>query len=84
MTPKQFYERLALGVPVSAVITLSPGPIALRIGKQDEIAARLLLWLVEQMPEDATCGELDDVLDAAKYWSTFWASLERDDIKVSP
>ncbi len=40
-----------------------------QINKQDAMAAKLLLWLVEQMPDDATVGEMDDVLDAAKFWS---------------
>lgn len=78
MTPEAFYKRLAQGVDPNSLITLSPGPIRLRIGPQDALAAKLLLWLVEQMPEDATQGDMDDVLESARYWSMFWASLERD------
>jgi hypothetical protein len=38
------------------------------------MAARLLLWLIEEMPENSTQGDLKGVLDAAKWWSIFWVA----------
>lgn len=78
MTPREFYEFLA-STSATGTIDFGEAAISLRVGPQDAMAARLLLWLVEAMPEDATIGDLDKVLDAAKWWSTFWASLDRGD-----
>lgn len=80
MTPEQFYNDLANRIDGPSLLTLSPGPVKLAVNKQDAMAARMLLWLVEAMPDDATVGDMEDVLDAAKFWSTFWSSLERDDV----
>ncbi|MCB0054986.1 MAG: hypothetical protein KDE24_36155 [Caldilinea sp.] len=77
MTPREFYEFLAKR-ETTGVIGFGEAAVSLRVGPQDAMAARLLLWLEETMPEDATQGDLDKVLDAAKWWSTFWASLERE------
>lgn len=86
MTPQEFYQRIAGKViEPHSVLKLSPGPVALQIGPQDALAAKLILWLVEQMPEDATQGFLEDVLDSAKFWAVFWSSLERDgDAQAAP
>jgi len=76
MTPKEFYEFLATTTGTS---TLDFGDsIQLRIGPQDALAAKLLLWLINAMPDNATTGQMDDALDAAKWWMTFWASMPRD------
>lgn len=72
-TPKAYLESL---VGQTEPMKLSLPPIPIKVNKQDFMAARLLLWLHEQMPEDATQGDLDDVLDAAKWWATFFAALE--------
>ena len=77
MTPDEFYKRMAEIVETHTIITLSPGPLRLSVGPQDAMAAKLLLWLMDQMPEAATVGDVDAVLDATKFWSTFWSSLER-------
>jgi hypothetical protein len=69
-TPKEFYEKLSQSEPC-----IMPAPaLPIKIGPQDIIAARLLLWLSSQMPADATQGDLDDVLDSAKWWSMFFGS----------
>ena len=78
MTPREFYQWLAER-EATGVIGFGEAAISLRAGPQDVMAARLLLWLESEMPENATQGDLDNVLDAAKWWSTFWASLERGD-----
>ena len=74
MRVKDFYEGLSQ-VTASTELTLSPGPVTLKVNAQDALAARLLLWLEQEMPPDATQGDLDDVLDAAKWWATFWAAM---------
>ena len=74
MRVKDFYENLSQ-VTASTELTLSPGPVTLKVNAQDALAARLLLWLEQEMPPDATQGDLDDVLDAAKWWATFWAAM---------
>jgi len=84
MTPNEFFERLAGRLPeIKAgrnTLTLSPGPMSIRIGVCDVWAVRLLLWLQEQMPADVfhphslTFGELEDVLLAALWWFHFWGA----------
>lgn len=71
MSPKQFYELMGSGKLLQAIM---PPPTPIQIGEADVMAAKLLNWLHDEMPEDATQGDLDDVLDAAKWWSTFWGA----------
>lgn len=74
-TPREFYQSLAQSDLAQSDPRIVPVPsLPIKIGPQDIIAARLLLWLERQMPEDATQGDLDDVLDAAKWWTTFFGS----------
>lgn len=77
MKVKDFYEGLSR-LTASTELTLSPGPVTLKVNVQDALAARLLLWLEQEMSPDATQGDLDDVLDAAKWWATFNRSLPAD------
>lgn len=82
MTANEFFRQLSeMGDEIEAdkVLTISPGPIELYIGKQDVLAAKLTLWIEEQLPEDATFGDLEDVLLAALWWSHFWEALLRRD-----
>jgi len=78
MTPNEFFERLAGRLPeIEAgrnTLTLSPGPMSIRIGVCDVWAVRLLLWLQEQMPDSLTFDELEDVLLAALWWFHFWGA----------
>lgn len=69
-TPKEIYELLAESKP--STVTLPA--CSIRINESDSMAAKLLLWLYENMPEDATQGDLSDVLDSAKWWSLFFAA----------
>ena len=92
MTPHRFYEWLSTEVTGPTQVTLAPGPVILRVNQHDALAARLLLWLAEAMPEDATSGDLHDpygtaaasVLDVARWWSTFWAALPHDETAAKP
>lgn len=52
-------------------VTLSPGPFVANCDWHDAIAAKLLLWLYDEMPEDATYGDLEDVLLATLWWAQF-------------
>jgi len=74
MTPIDFYEKLRQ-VTETENLTLSPGPLTIRVNQHDAMAATLLLWLYQEMPEDATQGDLIEVLDSAKWWASFWAAL---------
>ena len=77
MTPNEFYEKLQ-SAKESDIVTLSPGPLKIRVGQSDAMAAKLILWLQDEMPEDATISDLFDVLAAATWWATFWSSLEKE------
>lgn len=47
-----------------------------RVGESDAIAGELLEWLFERLGEDATHGEVYDVLESAQWWITLLDSLE--------
>ena len=53
------------------VLTIRPGPHRAAVSWHDGIAARLLLWLQEEMPDDATVSDLESVLISAMYWDVF-------------
>jgi len=74
MKPTEFYDRLQT-VTESSTLALSPGPLVVKVGVADAMAAKLLLWLYNEMPENATVRDMFDVLDAAHWWATFWSSL---------
>jgi hypothetical protein len=73
MTPKEFLNQIS-NIKEPTVITLKPGPISLTVNLSDGMAARLIMWLMENMPEDTTEGQMENVIDAAKWWLVFWAS----------
>lgn len=70
MTPNQFFAKLSETTKSQSFEM----KVELQINTHDAMAARLLIWLQEQMP-DATTGDLEDVLDAAKWWSVLFASM---------
>lgn len=76
MTSKLYLENLSK--QTLGEISLPDLPIS--VGKSDIMAAKLLLWLDEQMP-NAIQIELDEVLNSAKWWSTYWASVDHANIK---
>lgn len=73
----EFYEKLQL-VTGQNTTTLSPGPLKIGVSQSDAMAARLILWLEQVMPDEATIGDLLDVLAAATWWVTFWSSLDKE------
>ena len=77
MTPIEFYQQLAQ-VKRPGVIDL---PVPIQLGKDDVMAARMLLWLFEEMDDDATHEDRDNVLDAAKWWVIFWDSAHLAEMK---
>lgn len=74
MNRRDFYHKLAEVQGQSTVTVEAPLPLV--VSAHDGLAARLLLWLVDQMPAEATEGDMDDVLDAARWWHTFLGSLQ--------
>ena len=77
MTPREFCEFLAT-CTASGTIEFNDS-LSLKIGTQDAKAGEVLLWLLDTMPDDTTIGQLDDTLDAAKWWLTFWAAMPKED-----
>lgn len=49
--------------------------IDIRVGRADKMAAKLLHFLGEGMP-DATIQDFHDILDAAKWWLIFIVAVE--------
>ena len=45
------------------------------VTRADSEAAALLKWLYDEMSEDATVQDLHNVLDAAKWWATFFEAV---------
>lgn len=60
MTPNEFFAQIAQYTS-AGIITLSPGPFEIRIGKVDIQAAQLLETLYDDFA-DKTVGELEDAL----------------------
>lgn len=77
MNAKEILTKLET-IQGPARIELGAGPLRLKINEHDALAARLLNWLGEQLPEDATQGDLEDVLDSARWWAVFLGSLVTD------
>ena len=63
MSPNDFFKQLSIALPGVAPVP----PLQIKFGEADIMAAKLLLWLQEEMP-DATTGDFEDILDAAKWW----------------
>jgi hypothetical protein len=59
-------------------------PVRIAISKSDAMGAKLLLWLVEQMPEEWTSGDMHDALDAAKWWQTLLDTMRYAKEKMPP
>ena len=64
-------------IDCSSVITMSPGPYQAAVSYKDGIAARLLLWLAEVMPDDATTGDVEDVLTSALWWHIYFLTMHK-------
>ena len=77
MKVASFYAQLAT-VTQESTLTLSDGELEIKVNEHDAAAADLLLWLTEYLPENATVGDQFEVLDAAKWWATFFSSVLLD------
>ena len=69
-------EKLA-EIDCSGVITMSPGPYRAAVSWRDGVAARLLLWLEEVMPDGATTGDVEDVLTSALWWHIYFLTMHK-------
>lgn len=83
MKPVEFYQEIQHIQKPDTIVSLSPGPFRIKADWHDAYAAKLLLWLTEQMPVNATVGDLYDILDAAKWWSTFWDSQSDSETSIA-
>ncbi len=54
-------------------------PKAIKVGKHDTMAARLLLWLYENGEENQTVGDVVDILNAAQWWQTLFSSIYKEE-----
>ena len=50
-------------------------PMDIATTGNDAIAADLLIWLFDRMPEEANWVDLHDVLDSAKWWVTLLETM---------
>lgn len=75
MTAAQFFERVITEMePGGGVVTLAPGPLQLRVGEHDRAAMEIVLMLIRDYPE-LKVGDTLKILDAARWWATFWAAM---------
>lgn len=74
MTQKEFYQQLAT-LTERELLTLHPGPFAFVGTRADALAAKLLLWLFDQLPEEATQGDVEEILGMALWWVQFFNML---------
>lgn len=73
MTPNQLLDKLATATPDSAYVF--PPRLGVRVGEADALAARMLQWVLAQLPDDATHAQIEEVLVAALWWNTYLTSL---------
>lgn len=75
MNASQFFERIVNEMQTGGdVVMLSPGPIQMQVNEYDRAAMRLILELIENYP-NAKIGDALKILDAARWWAIFWASM---------
>ena len=78
----QFYQKLTKAEDGTSLVL--PAPIETSVDERDALAARLLLWLMEEMPDGATQVDLEDVLEAARLWAVFGASIINGEQDTTP
>lgn len=79
MKPSQFFERVITEMKSGGdVVTLSPGPFRLEVSEHDRAAMEIILSLIRDYPE-LRVGDTLKILDAAKWWATFWAAMPDED-----
>lgn len=64
-------------------VDLSPGPFIANCNWQDAVAAKLLVWMLQEMPEDATYGNAERVLTSALWWLQFFIMQPRKNTNES-
>lgn len=75
MKPSEFFERVIGEMKDGGdVVTLSPGPLQLEVSEHDRAAMEIILSLIRDYPE-LKVGDTLKILDAAKWWATFWAAM---------
>ncbi len=81
MTASQFFERVISDMNTGGdIVTLSPGPIRLEVGEHDRAAMEIVLSLIRDYPE-LKVGDTLKILDAAKWWVTFWTAIPDEEAK---
>ena len=76
MTPQEFFDLLASADFDKLPMSISLGmETRLRINASDITAGKLLIWLIDALPEDATVRQAEEVLADAAWWLKFWASI---------
>jgi hypothetical protein len=76
MKASEFFEKLAKMEP--GILNITPGPFGIRIGKADIEAAQFIIdWYAKL--GDMTLGDVLDILDALRWWLTFWDALASDE-----
>jgi hypothetical protein len=70
MTANDFYEFLSTMTTEEAIITLSPGPIAIRVNSYDRHAAILTSKLKTAASDTTTIGDTIDLLNRAVFLAT--------------
>ena len=76
MTFDQMVQALRAVQKDGEVFQLSPGPLMLKVGKQDAHAGHLLSKLVLDYPEITTFGKVEDALLSALWWLQFLAAVK--------
>ena len=74
MTPDEIMRKIR-EFSGDGIVTISPGPIRLKVGEDDKRAFVLLDWLKEKHPE-ATVQETISTLMSAYWWVIYWSCME--------
>ncbi len=75
MRPTDVYKLLSEN-KVNGNLVFDGKAFPIAVGEDDGRASQLILMLEEYMPE-LTIQEALDMLDAARWWLTFWASVSK-------
>lgn len=68
MTPQKFFNKLA---QVNGDEIICP---KIKLATGDILVAKVILWLMEQLPEDATIGDFEEVFLNGLWWLRLWGS----------
>jgi hypothetical protein len=76
-TPLEHFAKLSKIKEDGIILTMSPGPFEIAVGKGDGLAGELLEWLYERVPDKFTTQELMDVLESAMWWAMFFSAMTK-------